>query len=413
MISKRFRRGLAISIDGVPGADTVVSPPVKHVTLYGADYRGVHANLSVAEGERVSVGTTLFSDRSCPEIKVASPVAGRISEIVIGARRRLASMTIEVEAAVPIGFETERLNTKELLCESGLWAGMVARPFGSVPDPSRRPTALFVSAIDTAPGAPDPGRLIHESDENFARGIEALTNLTDGPVFVCVDQNTPNIPENRRVHTVAISGLHPAGTFGTLIDLVHPLHSGGEIWQIHAQDVIAFGHLLTTGYVSGERIVGQCGPGLKVPQLVQVPMGAHLVDMLADNVADGRWKAMSGPPVGGFESAALRRNHFQVSVLPRPEPTAVRPRRWLPGNTKPPNPDALIPNRAVDLALGPDVPVVPLLRALSVGDVETADRLGARSLLEEDMALVTYAAGGQQDFGMLLRRVLDQIEEAA
>ena len=53
-----------------------------------------------------------------------------------------------------------------------------------------------------------------------------------------------------------------------------------------------------------------------------------------------------------------------------------------------------------------------LLRALSVGDSETAARLGCRDLLEEDMDLLSYAAGGEQDFGALLRHTLDLLEPA-
>ncbi len=49
------------------------------------------------------------------------------------------------------------------------------------------------------------------------------------------------------------------------------------------------------------------------------------------------------------------------------------------------------------------------MRALSVGDWETAYRLGAADLLEEDVALLsTYCSSGA-DYGALLRRALDDI----
>ena len=413
MISKRFRRGLAISIEGVPDQTTVSAVPISRVAFYGPDFRGLRPDVLVEEHERVFVGTALFSDRKRPEIKVTSPVSGRVSEISIGSRRRLASITVQVEGEEPIEFDTASMSHRELLLESGLLARMTARPFGSVPDPARTPEALFVSAMDTAPGAADPGPIVRNQAEAFGRGLDALADLTDGPVYVCFDDVGPDIPELGRARPVKISGLHPAGLSGTQIDLVQPLRGGAEVWQIQAQDVIAFGDLLATGAVSGKRIVALSGPGVKNPRLVQVPMGAHVAEMMADNVAEGRWKALSGPAIGGVESAALRRDHLQVSVVPRVEPGVGRLRRLLPTPTRPPKPEAFVPTRAIDLALGPDIPVVPLLRALSVGDVETADRLGVRALLEEDMALVTYASGGKQDFGILLRRVLDQIEEAA
>jgi Na+-transporting NADH:ubiquinone oxidoreductase subunit A len=53
----------------------------------------------------------------------------------------------------------------------------------------------------------------------------------------------------------------------------------------------------------------------------------------------------------------------------------------------------------------------PLLRALAVGDQETARRLGCLELVEEDVALLSYVCPGRIDFGPLLRNVLNDIAE--
>jgi len=52
---------------------------------------------------------------------------------------------------------------------------------------------------------------------------------------------------------------------------------------------------------------------------------------------------------------------------------------------------------------------VPLMRALSVGDVEAAERLGCLELVEEDLALLSYLCPGHADYGALLRQMLDEI----
>lgn len=52
-----------------------------------------------------------------------------------------------------------------------------------------------------------------------------------------------------------------------------------------------------------------------------------------------------------------------------------------------------------------------LLRAISVGDFETAEKLGCLELLEEDLSLCTYACPGKQDYAPMLRQVLDTIEK--
>lgn len=76
-----------------------------------------------------------------------------------------------------------------------------------------------------------------------------------------------------------------------------------------------------------------------------------------------------------------------------------------------------------DAALGPIVPVpalaaslplgmrtIPLLRALQIGDADTARRLGCLDLVEEDMRAASAICASGADYGLLLRRVLDELE---
>jgi Na+-transporting NADH:ubiquinone oxidoreductase subunit A len=51
-----------------------------------------------------------------------------------------------------------------------------------------------------------------------------------------------------------------------------------------------------------------------------------------------------------------------------------------------------------------------LLRALTVGDVEWAEELGALELDEEDLALCTFVCPGKYDYGPALRRVLQTLQ---
>ena len=49
------------------------------------------------------------------------------------------------------------------------------------------------------------------------------------------------------------------------------------------------------------------------------------------------------------------------------------------------------------------------MRALSVGDVDAAERLGCRELIEEDVAALSRLCTSGADYGRLLREVLDQL----
>jgi Na+-transporting NADH:ubiquinone oxidoreductase subunit A len=51
------------------------------------------------------------------------------------------------------------------------------------------------------------------------------------------------------------------------------------------------------------------------------------------------------------------------------------------------------------------------LRALSVGDLETARRLGCLELLEEDVSLLSYVCPSKVNYAPLLRSVLDSIKD--
>jgi Na+-transporting NADH:ubiquinone oxidoreductase subunit A len=101
-----------------------------------------------------------------------------------------------------------------------------------------------------------------------------------------------------------------------------------------------------------------------------------------------------------------------VTVLPEAAP--VKPPHWfLSALTSSARPRPVIPTAALDQSGGGALPVMALLRALSVGDDETAVALGALSLVEEDLALLDYVVGGTPPPGALLRACLDRVAAEA
>jgi Na+-transporting NADH:ubiquinone oxidoreductase subunit A len=60
-----------------------------------------------------------------------------------------------------------------------------------------------------------------------------------------------------------------------------------------------------------------------------------------------------------------------------------------------------------------DILPTQLLRALIVGDLETAQNLGALELDEEDLALCSYVCPGKYEYGPILRDNLARIEKEA
>jgi Na+-transporting NADH:ubiquinone oxidoreductase subunit A len=71
----------------------------------------------------------------------------------------------------------------------------------------------------------------------------------------------------------------------------------------------------------------------------------------------------------------------------------------------------MIPIGIYEKVMPLDILPTPLLRALLVGDVESAVALGCLELAEEDLALCTFVCPSKHDFGPVLRTVLDQIHK--
>jgi Na+-transporting NADH:ubiquinone oxidoreductase subunit A len=77
------------------------------------------------------------------------------------------------------------------------------------------------------------------------------------------------------------------------------------------------------------------------------------------------------------------------------------------------SPRAIVPIGAYEKVMPLDVLATPLLKSLVVGDVETAVKLGALELDEEDLALCSYVCPGKYEFGPILRDNLTRIESEA
>ncbi len=410
----RLGRGLDIEVGGRPRQEIgqVEVPP--NVGLLGSDYPGLKLKPRVAPGDTVRAGEAVLEDRAHPALCVTAPVTGVVEEVIIGPKRRISALTIRREDGAPRRFtlpgrNPSRDEAEALLLDTGLWTAFLARPFGRVPFPGTAPDAIFLTAVDTEPGSVDPAPLVAAEAEPFRQGAAFLSHLTDGPVFLCQGGGPALAEPGPRFRVENFAGRHPAGLPGTHIDRLFPIGRGRTVWQIGAQDVIAIGTLLETGELACERVVALGGPMARDPRLVRLPLCADIETLAAREARAGPRRVLSGSALSGGESRFLRRRHGQITLLARPEPTL--PLRWLAGAPlkRPP----LLPHAALERALGPALPTIALLRALSLGDAAGAARLGAAALLEDDLALATYLSGGTEDFGARLREVLDVLEKEA
>lgn len=403
-------------MDGKPRQTVREAGEISSVAISGHDFPGVRPDFAVEPGDRVRAGQTVFADRRRPKIAFTAPAAGVVTAINRGRRRSLDSLIIQVEGDEAVTFPIAPAAPEEmrsLLLKSGLWPSFQARPFGRIPDADAVPAGIFVTAMDTNPLAADPRVVIGLHAEEFRQGLDVLPALTPGPVFIC-QATGPSLygGAQDRIRQITFSGPHPAGLPGTHIHHLAPVANGKSVWQVGYQDVIAIGHLLSTGRLPTDRIVALAGSGVRDPALVRLPMGASLDEALDGQLADGPMRVISGPVLSGREAGYLGRFHNQVTVIPRNEGKAAVPGFFSRlGGFFTGVPDAaIIPREAFERVMPLDILPVPLLRALSVGDVETARDLGCLELVEEDLALLSHVCTTGTDYGALLREVLDTIE---
>ncbi|RMH22610.1 MAG: Na(+)-translocating NADH-quinone reductase subunit A [Acidobacteria bacterium] len=450
----KIKKGLSLPIAGAPEQRIDDAPSPRRVALLAADYVGMKPTMHVQPGDEVRRGQLLFEDKKTPGVRYTAPAAGRVVAVNRGARRALQSVILELGADERAGrgsavrfaadaskhpAELEREQIRALLVESGLWTALRCRPFGKVADPADEPAAVFVTAIDTNPLAPDVKVVLAGSEDHFERGLAAVSKLTSGPTFVCVAPGTEvPLPARGDVRLEVYDGPHPAGTVGLHIHQLMPVHRERRVWYLGYQDVVAVGKLFATGELDPTRVIALAGPGVKRPRLLRTRIGAATADLTAGELAEGEQRIVSGSVFAGRTAMGevlgfLGRYHDQISVLPEGRQREflgwLRPgadkfsvsrafvsrllrHRRFPLTTSTQGSDrAIVPIGLHERVFPMDLLPTFLLKAVVMHDVERAEELGVLELEEEDVALLTFVCPSKHDYGQYLREVLTTIEK--
>jgi Na+-transporting NADH:ubiquinone oxidoreductase subunit A len=400
-------------------------PAVGRVALLGADLPGLRPRLLCEQGSHVMRGQALFHDRAHPEIVFVSPISGVIDTITLGPRRSLSALVIRSETGQhepdPITMAmSSAAEVRAALLAQGFWPAFLTRPFGRIPAPDAQAEAIFVTTTPDNPHAPDPRVVLAEEQDVFAAGLKVLAFLTSGKVRVCQTPGTDLAAGlGDRIRGAFFLPGGASGLAGTHIHRLHPVGPGRSVWTIGYQDVWSIGKMVKTGFHDFTRVVAVAGPRARQPRLVRTLAGASLTELAgAEALPDPRGRppcVLSGSATSGRRAAWLGRYHHQITLLDdnptRREPPANSLVKWLRRESS--RPAAMIPTAALERALDFGFPVIPFLRALSVGDAETASRLGCLEMVEEDLAAVSLACTSGADYGRMLRHVLDELAEDA
>ena len=189
MAVHRLKKGLDLPITGSPKQEIEDGVAVSRVAIVADDYPFMKPKMAVHEGDEVKLGQLLFEDRKAEGVRFTSPGAGKVVAINRGARRALQSVVVELSGDEAESFEIPSTltdeNLRSVLTASGLWTALRTRPYNRVPSPSTTCSSIFVTAIDTNPLAPEVETVMAGHEDAFQKGVESLTKLTEGKVFVC------------------------------------------------------------------------------------------------------------------------------------------------------------------------------------------------------------------------------------
>jgi Na+-transporting NADH:ubiquinone oxidoreductase subunit A len=441
----KIKKGLDIPLAGAPAQKISAGANVTSVAVFGPDTNDLKPGMLVREGDRVKLGEPLFTDKQNPGVSFTSPGSGIVKAINRGERRILQSVVVRLEgddAEEFDTFSTERLYSLESgavrdnLHASGMWTAFRTRPFSKIPAVDESPGALFVTAIDTNPLAADPAVVIETRKEAFAQGLEIVSKLTDGNVYLCtaVDSGIA-CPVGEQFKHAEFSGPHPAGLAGTHIHLLEPVSEQKTVWSIGYQDVIAIGELFASGRLPVERVIALGGPKVKEPRLITTRLGANTSELVRGELSPGNVRVVAGSVLNGHRAvdwaAYLGRYDQQITVLqegtPREFLSFMRPgfgkfsaaRAFagkLFGNdyrfttSQNGSPRAMVSTGSFEQVMPLDILPTPLLKALLVRDTDGARDLGCLELDEEDLALCSFVCNGKYNYGPHLRKNLHEIE---
>ena len=94
----KLHKGLDIHLQGKAEEKLIQLKSNGQYALVPDDFEGVTPKVVVKEGDIVKAGDALFVNKQYPEVKFASPVSGKVVEVVRGERRKVLCVKVQADA---------------------------------------------------------------------------------------------------------------------------------------------------------------------------------------------------------------------------------------------------------------------------------------------------------------------------
>jgi Na+-transporting NADH:ubiquinone oxidoreductase subunit A len=435
-----------IPLEGKPSTHIHAISSSTTFAIKPTDFKGLIPKLRIKQGEEVSVGDCLFTDKKNDKICFTSPVSGEVAEIVRGDRRAITAIKILADSSEYKSKEFDIQNypsknvdeIKAILLESGLWPFITQRPYGVIADTEVKPKSIHVSGFDSSPLAADLGVSLRGQESQLETGFKILNMLSEGGVYLNLHAKKDNtIYQNiKDVKVSYFDGPHPSGLVGVQINNLDPINKGDIVWTIKPQHVAFIGKLFETGKLDFEQNIVIAGSEVKEPAYYTTRLGASVDSLMNDNYKSENVRVISGNVLTGTKidkDGYLGFFDNQVTVIPEGNqyellgwlfPSYARPtlspslpiskylKKSFNVNTNPHGePRAYVVTGQYEKVLPMDIMPQQLIKAVMAKDLELMENLGIYEVIEEDMALCEFVCTSKINVQQVLSEGLELMAE--
>jgi Na+-transporting NADH:ubiquinone oxidoreductase subunit A len=284
----------------------------------------------------------------------------------------------------PFGTSDPASMTKELVTEklikSGTWTYIRQRPYSIIANPEDNPKAIYISAFDSAPLAPDFDFLVENEEKAFQTGLDAISKLTSGKIHLNVKEGktvSNTLLQAKGVQVNRFAGPHPTGNVGVQIHHIMLPMLENNLRSANSR------------YISGNVLTGK-----------KVDKDGYLgfYDNQVTVIPEGNYHEFLGWGMPRFDKFSFSKSFFS----------------WLTPNKKY-NLDtningghrAFVLTGEYEKVFPMNIYPMQLLKAIMVKDFDLMENLGIYEVDEEDFALCEFIDVSKTEMQATVREGLD------
>ena len=441
----RIKKGLDIKLVGEAEQVTTDIPTSGVYAIKPEDFHGITPKLIAKEGAEVKAGEALFYSKSDERILFPSPVSGKVTEIVRGAKRKI--LTVKILSDGKQNYkdfgkqDADKMSAQEVkdyFFASGCWPFIKQRPYDIIANPNQAPKAIFISGYASAPLAADYDYTLAGKEKELQAVLTAISKLTEGKVHVSVDKNGDSVFSGlNHIELHKVSGPHPIGNVSTQIAQIDPINKGEVVWVVSPQDLVVMGELLLTGKFNITRTIALTGSQFEKPSYVTAIAGANIAHIAASNLNSDKVRIISGNVLSGIqvdEDGFLGYYDNHITAIPEGDDyeffgwnkpifnkistsraltfSWLNPKKKYDLNTNTNGEHrAFVVTGSYENVFPLDMYPLQFLKACMYKDLDEMENLGGYEVAPEDFALTEFICVSKQPHQKIVREGLDLMRE--